>query len=114
MDLRLQQILILNEFTTLPIVISDYDADRTPKPALAARKTESGSWPIAFSSSSATSPDFAWSTGFSTFADEMWNSMTTSMKHQLREACYQVLKRTDNRKVDYAQSEYYDDARFLD
>lgn len=58
-----------------------------------------------------------WTTGFSDFADEMWAKMTQGMKQKLREACVEVLRKTE--EADGSQAEcmswqYDDDARFLD
>jgi hypothetical protein len=57
-----------------------------------------------------------WATGFSDFADDLWAKMTQGMKEKLREACVEVLRKTE----DVAESgnvgawQYDDDARFLD
>lgn len=56
-----------------------------------------------------------WNTGFSDFADEMWAKMTQGMKQKLREACVEVLKKTEDPESEKMMSwQYDDDARFLD
>jgi len=58
-----------------------------------------------------------WATGFSDFADEMWAKMTQGMKQKLREACVEVLKKTedsDGGQTEHLSWQYDDDARFLD
>ena len=107
------QIIILNDFVTLPIIISDYDA--------AAEDEQQSSRPST-SNSSTTSPSSdasgtpQWATGFNVFTDKLWEKMTLEVKEKLRQACVEVLKRTDaaedsRTKVSW---QYDDDARFLD
>jgi len=55
-----------------------------------------------------------WSTGFSDFADDLWAKMTQGMKQKLREACVEVLKKTDDAEPEHMEWQYDDDARFLD
>lgn len=58
-----------------------------------------------------------WITGFSDFADEMFAKMTQSMKQKLREACVEVLRKTeeaDGSQAECMSLQYDDDARFLD
>jgi len=58
-----------------------------------------------------------WTTGFSDFADEMWAKMTQGMKQKLREACVEVLRKTeeaDRERAECMSWQYDDDARFLD
>jgi hypothetical protein len=56
-----------------------------------------------------------WTTGFSDFADEMWAKMTQGMKQKLREACVEVLRKTEGPEEEEQLSwQYDDDARFLD
>jgi len=58
-----------------------------------------------------------WSTGFSDFADELWAKMTQGMKLKLREACVEVLKKTEDAgpgETEHMSWQYDDDARFLD
>ena len=61
-----------------------------------------------------------WTTGFSDFADEMWAKMTQGMKQKLREACVEVLRKTEEEEAEGSRAEcvsswqYDDDARFLD
>lgn len=58
-----------------------------------------------------------WTTGFSDFADEMWAKMTQGMKQKLREACVEVLRKTeeaDGTGEECMSWQYDDDARFLD
>jgi hypothetical protein len=56
-----------------------------------------------------------WPTGFSDFADEMWAKMTQGMKQKLREACVEVLRKTEEvEEGEHMSWQYDDDARFLD
>ena len=58
-----------------------------------------------------------WTTGFSDFADEMWSKMTQGMKQKLREACVEVLRKTEEAegtRAEHMSWQYDDDARFLD
>ena len=57
-----------------------------------------------------------WTTGFSDFADEMWAKMMQGMKQKLREACVEVLRKTEGAEEDseHMSWQYDDDARFLD
>lgn len=104
-----------NDFVHLPIIISDYDAIISQKPA------ESKSQPNA-ASSSPTSPSTPApgtqqisKSGFTDFADDLWNHMTGGMKQKLRAACVEVLKRTEDPSDAEKMSWMYDeDARFLD
>lgn len=112
------QIVILNDFVSLPIIISDYDAIAENK-----RRASGATSPIiAASETKATSPPNTpshqqWGTGFTAYTDELWERMTFGMKQKLREACVDVLKRTDDANESQATRmswQYDDDARFLD
>lgn len=103
--------LYLNDLVSLPIIITDFDAES----ATNSKKTEdrpSSSQARGHASEVAFQK---WSTGFNDFADEMWKSMTTAMRTKLREAAVEVLKRTDDTKsgVEF-WGEWDEDARFLD
>lgn len=115
---------LANDFVNLPIIVTDYDAIlRQPRTSSNANNNNNNSRSAPStspSSSSATSTrtsaqDQHWQTGFSDFADELWNRMTHGMKTKLREACVEVLKRTDDpseeEKVRWVWDE---DASFLD
>ncbi|KAK5174072.1 uncharacterized protein LTR77_001152 [Saxophila tyrrhenica] len=98
------QLIILNDFVTLPIIISDYDAPTETKRR--ASSTATTTTAHSRQNSAASTNDSAttaadpsqqqWSTGFTSFTDELWDRMTVNMKQRLRQACVEVLKRTDD------------------
>jgi hypothetical protein len=112
-----------NDLVSLPIIITDWDVvvenqrhastsssadiDTTPSPS----RTET---------SSASPSSQRWSTGFTAYTDDLWKRMSVGMKQKLREACVEVLKRTDDvsdamkEHGDNMSWQYDDDARFLD
>ena len=107
--------LVLNEFVSLPIIITDYDAinEKRRRESGSAQSDQTSPTQTPVSPSNATQQ--RWPTGFSDFADDMWSRMTIGMKLKLREACVEVLKRTEKAKEDDSMAwEYDDDARFLD
>lgn len=124
--------ILINDFVGLPIIISDFDAlpnsdnenNTSSQPAQGPPTPTSGHPSTAASTShaySTTSTASAmqqnWTTGFSDFADEMWAKMTQGMKQKLREACVEVLKKTeeaDGTEAECMSWQYDDDARFLD
>lgn len=112
---------MINDFVGLPIIVSDYDA-LTSNPASnsnlahaepsAPPTTRQPSTP---SITSSTTTQQNWSTGFSDFADELWARMTQGMKQKLRDACVEVLRKTEEAESTEQMSwQYDDDARFLD
>ncbi|KAK1045927.1 hypothetical protein LTR74_018045 [Friedmanniomyces endolithicus] len=118
------------DFGNVPIIVTDYDANSSakapasPSPATCSdRSGEHGRQrddrETAASISSATSSTFdqaqQWSNSFSDFADALWNHVTGSMRQKLREACVEVLRRTDDPSEEEKLAWAYDeDARFLD
>ena len=112
--------LLLNDFVSLPIIISDYDATIANKRRQSSSISEKSSTNADTTETSEARPSPApkakWNTGFSEFADDLWSRMTGSMKQKLREACVEVLKRTDDSKE--AQEDRWGDhddhARLLD
>ena len=101
----------------LPIIISDWDAAQAQATSTVSADTKhipssSGS----ITTTATSSPiERNWNTGFSDFADDLWRSMTASMKQKLRDACVEVLRKTEDTEKDGRMSwEYDDDARFLD
>ena len=121
--------IFVNEFDGLPIIISDFDAlandNASPQPSQSTSPTpqerQSSPSPAvshAYSTAGTASPmQQNWATGFSDFADEMWAKMTQGMKQKLREACVEVLKKTEEAEGSQAEHmgwQYDDDARFLD
>ena len=119
MDIDKSSTLFLNDLCSLPIIISDYDA-MTASPRHTSRGTmeESASRDDSVATSdtaSDTRPKQKWSTGFGDFADELWSRMTDGMKQKIREACVEVLKRTDGHSKEESMCwQNDDDARFLD
>jgi hypothetical protein len=114
------------DFVGLPIIISDYDALTTPAPRSnsstdtaqpsSSGQSTSSSTAVnqAYSSGTASALQQNWSTGFSDFADDLWAKMTQGMKQKLREACVEVLKKTEEAEPEHMSWQYDDDARFLD
>lgn len=107
------QATLLKDFVGLPIIVSDYDALTTNN-----NNTSSGTLQhdrhVSTSSTSTTASEQNWSTGFSDFADDLWAKMTTGMKKKLREACVEVLRKTEEVEMEGMSWQYDDDARFLD
>lgn len=117
------------DFVGLPIIISDYDAitstsSSTPtadsnssidtaQPS-AGESTASSTYSQAYSSGTVSAMQQNWNTGFSDFADDLWAKMTQGMKQKLREACVEVLKKTEDAEPEHMSWQYDDDARFLD
>jgi len=119
------------DFGNVPMcIVTDYDAmlakDKLPnKPVTSSDSTSSitgnrqSASTTAASISSAASDGLnqaqQWSTGFADVADALWNHMTGSMRQKLREACVEVLRRTDDPSDEEKVAWMYDeDARFLD
>jgi hypothetical protein len=112
------------DFVGLPIIISDYDALTTPAPssnssietAQSSSQSTSSSTAVslAYSNGTASAMQQNWSTGFSDFADDLWAKMTQGMKQKLREACVEVLRKTEDAEPEHMSWQYDDDARFLD
>ncbi|KAM0714945.1 hypothetical protein Q7P37_009410 [Cladosporium fusiforme] len=116
---------LVNDFVGLPIIVSDFDAltnksassdsNSNPNP----NQTEQPATPTLRQPSTASITNDAamqqnWSTGFSDFADELWAKMTQGMKQKLRDACVEVLKKTEETEPEHMSWQYDDDARFLD
>ncbi|RMY59038.1 hypothetical protein D0865_02284 [Hortaea werneckii] len=107
---------LANDFVSLPIIVSDYDAlvdSKPPSTTKASRPRIDVHSNLASSSSSSSSlspslnPSSSnkdsslasqqnWSTGFNDFVDSLWSHMTNGMKSKLREACVEVLRRTED------------------
>lgn len=116
-----------NDFVGLPIIISDFDAlantppsnngsNRTgPPPSNQSQPRTPSESNDSASRNNAAATQMSWNTGFSDFADELWAKMTQGMKQKLREACVEVLKKTEDAEPENMMSwQYDDDARFLD
>lgn len=114
--------VLLNGCVSLPIIISDYDAIIANKrrASTSTSLSEASTGAVEPRTSSETSSEPAvkpkWNTGFSEFADELWGRMTGGMKAKLREACVEVLKRTDDSKHEPSDrwGDHDDNARLLD
>jgi hypothetical protein len=118
------------DFVGLPIIISDYDAltstssptstptcnssTDTAQPSSKQSNTNSTAVSQTYSNGTVSAVQQNWSTGFSDFADDLWAKMTQGMKQKLREACVEVLKKTEDTKPEHMSWQYDDDARFLD
>ena len=111
---------LLNDLVSLPIIISDYDAINSNKRRASEATTGEDSRSACITTAtddavSSTASHQKWNTGFSDFADDLWSRMTTGMKQKLREACVEVLKRTDDNTHEESTSwQFDDDARLLD
>jgi len=112
-----------DQFVGLPINISDYDAltnnDSTVSTQISSsqqhdRQASTSSTSTTASSEASYASHQNWSTGFSDFADDLWAKVTTNMKKKLREACVEVLKKTEDVEPEGMSWQYDDDARFLD
>lgn len=105
------QATLLKDFVGLPIIVSDYDdlTNNKNSPGTSQHDRHSST-----SSTSTTTSEQNWSTGFSDFADDLWAKMTTGMKKKLREACVEVLRKTEEVEPERTSWQYDDDARFLD
>ena len=122
-DHRHDSDLYLNDLVSLPIIITDFDAEHSngnsSEASSAQSNTPSKQTNSETSSVTSSAMEQNWTTGFSDFADEVWKSMTSTMRTKLREAAVEVLKRTDDAKTgDDAEGALWnawdDDARFLD
>lgn len=113
--------LMLNDFVSLPIIISDRDARSTESESSTSEPTSSAQTkrrdsfqsfrdPLSFSAQT------NWSTGFGCYVDDIFSRMTDGMKQKVREACFEVLRRTDSRVDNGAGfgAAYDEDARLLD
>lgn len=125
--------ILINDFVGLPIIISDFDAltnsnnnassqpaqSPTPTPN-SQSSTAAAAISQAHSNNTVSAMQQNWTAGFSDFADEMWAKMTQGMKQKLREACVEVLRKTEEEEAEGSRAEcvsswqYDDDARFLD
>jgi hypothetical protein len=126
--------ILINDFVGLPIIISDFDdlpqnnisnasSSQPAQPPTPTSTHESSTASVISQAYSTTGTVSAmqqnWTTGFSDFADEMWAKMTKGMKQKLREACVEVLRKTEEADGEQERAEcmswqYDDDARFLD
>lgn len=118
------------DFIGLPIIISDYDALLTPGNSSASTHTAhqetsphqqtrnanpsfQGTWSSQGTGNGAQETTQRWKTGFTEFTDTLWSKMTSNTKQKLREACVEVLRRTEDEKPDM-DWEVDDDAWYLD
>lgn len=107
---RKDNTLYLNDLVSLPIIITDFDAESE-----SGKKSDQQTPPHCADSSASDASLQRWATGFNDFADEMWKSMTASMRAKLREAAVEVLRRTDDTKPGgELWGDWDEDARFLD
>lgn len=106
--------VLLNDFISPPIIISDYDKIVANERTASAPGATTSSTSASSDTSSDSTPNTRWSTGFSDFADELWSRMTGSMRAKLREACVEVLKRTDVPDPQSCWGEEDDNTRLLD
>ncbi len=111
---NIECIYLLNDCITLPITISDWDAPNTQihsSPETAEREIAQAN---KHQASASTYSQFSWKTGFSDYVDDLWKAMTEEMKRKLREACVEVLRRTDEAGDERIFEQVDDDARLLD
>ena len=103
--------MLHNDFLSLPIIITDYDAltaDKSHPYDSSPRDNQSSS------AASTASSQQRWSTGFSNFTDALWDRMASGMKDKLRAACIEVLNRTEGTGKETVCWQYDEDARMLD
>ncbi|RMY16473.1 hypothetical protein D0867_06499 [Hortaea werneckii] len=123
---------LANDFVSLPIIVSDYDAlvdskpPSTTKPsrpridvqsnlALSSSSPSSSLKSAPSDNSSSLASQQNWSTGFNDFVDSLWSHMTNGVKSKLREACVEVLRRTEDPSEEEKLWGVWDeDARMLD
>jgi hypothetical protein len=119
---------LANDFVSLPIIITDYEPilKRRSTGAQTLRSPESPTAQQASdedrrrrsSAPSSGGSKANWHTGFNGLADEIWNKLTLGMKAKVREACMEVLRRTDDPSETEKNAWLYrdgdEDARFLD
>ena len=113
--------LMLNDFVSLPIIISDYDAVQITSQqtvySTVSRSTTAPATKCPSDGSSDSAPRARWHTGFSDFADALYSRMSGSMRAKLREACVEVLRRTDDSTPNSSEARWGDrddNTRLLD
>jgi len=113
--------LMLNDFVSLPIIISDWDAQSVDNDPAASELSSTAQTKRRDSIQSFRDPlsfcaQTNWSTGFGCYVDDIFSRMTEGMKQKVREACVEVLRRTDGRSDSEAGfgDAYDEDARLLD
>ncbi|KJY01561.1 hypothetical protein TI39_contig287g00029 [Zymoseptoria brevis] len=104
---------LLQQFIGLPIILVDYEAlcltkqaSRTPTEAMTRSHTPSAA-AVALNGKTVQ-------IGLADSIDDLWDQMTSAMRAKVREACYEVLRRTDGPKEIGHDFDYDNDARFLD
>jgi hypothetical protein len=97
--------IIPKDFLGLPIIIIDYEALCTTNQTIRATTTPAGKL--------ALHEDRA-QMGIAEAIDELWDQMSSAMRNKVREACYEMLRRTDGSKEVGRDFDYDNDARFLD
>lgn len=113
------QAFAINELVSLPIIITDHDEAVENKRRSSSSIGTQDSTQTSSTTDQTTQTNCAqrqnWTTGFTSFTDEIWSRMKGDVKQKLRDACVEVLKRTDGAPVEDKMSWRYDeDARFLD
>ncbi|CAK3997589.1 Hypothetical predicted protein [Lecanosticta acicola] len=113
--------LLPNDFTSLPIIISDYDAIAETRkhiqlPTAGIERSHNAASPTTSSSSNTDrDKDADKQTGFSESVEEIWARISDATKRKIREAAIEVLRRTEQSRIDEKMAfQYDDDARFLD
>lgn len=106
------------EFVSLPIVVTDYDklqqsesGGNTPSKEIQSTSARPAS------ASEAQEDDKVFIDEITDAAEDVWKRLSTAMKTKVREACIEVLRRTDDTNSSekpHDDFEYDDDARFLD
>lgn len=104
-----------HDFISLPIVISDYDAiceskKRVHVPTAEIERSRSN----ASNARRDDSKELEKSAGFTESVEDIWNRISDATKQKIREACMEVLRRTEQSQSDDQAFQYDDDARFLD
>jgi hypothetical protein len=97
--------IIPKDFLGLPIIIIDCEALCTTSQTIRATTTPAGK--VALHEDRAQM-------GIAEAIDELWDQMSSAMRNKVREACYEMLRRTDGSKEVGRDFDYDNDARFLD
>lgn len=106
-----------HDFISLPIVICDYDAICESKKIVRVPTAEiERSRSNASNGSRDDSKEPEKLAGFTESVEDIWNRISDATKQKIREACMEVLRRTEQSRSDDQMTsfQYDDDARFLD
>lgn len=101
------------DFTSLPIIITDWDAMTKAKSQIRSPTAEIERLHTA-SRMTTSNKQEPGKPGFNDSVEEIWNRISDTTKSELREAALEVLRRTDECQNEKLTFQYDDDARLLD